>query len=67
MGYLGACWKRGWLSRGNGFLALLPSVPVAAASKQGMRAVLCYQSSQARVAIALLIQNKLCVLYRQEE
>lgn len=25
MGYLGACWKRGWPSRGHGVLAHLPS------------------------------------------
>jgi len=25
LGYLGARWKRGWLSRGHGVLAFLPS------------------------------------------
>jgi len=25
MAYLGACWKRGWLSRWHSVLALLPS------------------------------------------
>ena len=66
-GLLGGLLEKGWLNRGNGFLALLPSILVASASKQGMYVVLCNQSSQARVAICLLIQKKLCVLYRQEE